>query len=329
MPITLTITFSVVSVIVFPQKLSFISISLYTLVSAIYCFGFGLGSKILADILDTKFDWIEQTNKRVTIGFIANTIFLLIIVLGVDIFIIKILNKGDLSILFSTNRIWKNFIIFTIAATISTIFHAKSFMLHWKRSIIKQKELEKENISSQYSALKNQTDPHFFFNSLNTLASLIEEEPKTAEKFVQELANIYRYILDQKDKEISLISEEITFIKRYLFLQKIRFEDGITFKINITEDIKDKYTINLALQIIFENIFKHNIISEDKPIKIEIRNTKEYLIISNNINSKGKKSLSNKIGIENITSRYKFFTDKKVIIEKDSNYSIHLPLLSK
>lgn len=329
MPTILTIIFSIVSSVVFCPQINLINIFLCTLVSAIYCFGFGLGSKILADILDSKFDWLEQTNLRLIVGFIANTIFLLIVVIGVDIFIIKVLNKGDISLLLSANRIWKNFIIFTVAAAISTIFHAKSFMIHWKNSIIKQKELEKENISSQYSALKSQTDPHFFFNSLNTLSSLIEEKPKTAEKFVQELASIYRYILEQKNQEISLISEEITFIKRYLFLQKIRFENGISFNIELTEDVKNKYTISLALQIIFENIFKHNIISEDKPITIEIKNTEEYLIITNNINPKSNKEISNKIGVNNIISRYQFFTDKKIIIEKEINYSIHLPLLSK
>ena len=328
-PILLTIIFSILSIFVFNTTVTPLTVFYCILISAMYSFGLGLGSGYLAGILDKYYNWIEDTRRRVIIGSIINIVYLLIIIISVDIFIIKLLEHRDLNALLSASRIWKNVLIFFISAAISTFYHAKSFMTYWKASVIRQKELEKENIASQYEALKSQTDPHFFFNSLNSLSSLIEEDKELSQKFIKELANIYRYILEQKDNELSLISDELTFIEKYIFLQKIRIENGVTLNVNVDNNVKNKKTISLALQILFENIFKHNSISEDTPIVINIKSEADYIIVENNINPKRTKTISNKIGLENIKARYSFFTDEDVIIEntKDS-FAVKLPLIT-
>lgn len=325
---SLTIVFSIVSVLLI-SNITPLTVFYCILISAMYCFGFSMGSALLSDILDNKFDWIKETKKRVAIGTISNIIYLSLIIILIDIFIIEIIEKGNLSDLLLPYRIWKNVLMFIIAVGISTFYHAKSFMIEWKSSIMRQKELEKENIASQYEALKSQTDPHFFFNSLNILSSLIDEDPKLSKKFIKELANIYRYILEQRNNEICIINDELNFIEKYIFLQKIRFENGIVLNVNVDTETRKNKTISLALQIIFENIFKHNQISENKPININISVENEYLIIENNINRKRKNVISNKFGIENIKDRYKFFSDKEVIIEHlFDSFIVKLPILS-
>jgi len=326
----LTIAFSLVSVLVFTNKITPLNVFYTTLVSAMYCFGLSFGSGFLADLLDHYLDWTTKTRERIIYGSIANIIYIALVIIAIDIFIIKILENRDISALYQNVRIWKNLFIFIISLGISTFFHAKAFMTELKASLIKQKELEKENIKAQYEALKSQTDPHFFFNSLNSLSSLIDEDKKLSQQFIKELANIYRYILEQKDRETSSIADELNFIDKYVFLQKIRFEDGVSLNINVDNDILEKQTISLALQIVFENIFKHNAISDETPIVINITSENGYLLISNNVNPKRTKVSSNKIGLENIKARYSFFTDKKVIIEHTSEqFTIKLPLLTR
>lgn len=301
---------------------------IFALISAMYWFFMAFGSSLISSLLELKFDWIKHTSKRMIWSTIINSIYIIIAVISIDIFIIKVFENADINLLFSSNHIWKNIFIILFSILITSMYYASFFMKYWRLAIIRQEELEKENMATRYEALKAQTDPHFFFNSLNVLSSLVDEDKEMAQKFIKELANIYRYVLEQKDNEMSTISEEISFIEKYVFLQKIRFENGIFLNINISDDDLNKKTISLALQILFENIFKHNAISEEFPIYINISSRDNYLIVENNINNKRTKPLSNKIGLENIKARYSFFTEEKVIIEHTEDFfRVKLPLL--
>jgi sensor histidine kinase YesM len=203
-----------------------------------------------------------------------------------------------------------------------------SFMIEISK---RQKEqLIQQSLESQlnYQQLKNQLSPHFLFNNINVLTSLIEENPKKAILFSENLSHIYRCFLEQEKQDVVLLKEEIEFAKSYLALLKDRFETGLNFTISLDKKLHQKYIVSTILQQVLENVVKHNEISADKLIIVKIFTARNYLIIENNKNPKLKTDEISKKGIENIKKRIAFFTDEKVIIKNtDLIYRIELPLL--
>ena len=190
-------------------------------------------------------------------------------------------------------------------------------------------KLEKENIKSQYETLKSQINPHFLFNNLNTLASLIEENPRLAVDYVQKTADYYRSILNLKDKEIITIEEELVMIRTFFNLQSNRYGDNLRYSINIPENQLYNFIAPLTLQMLVENAIKHNIISKDKPLTIDIFYHDGYLKVSNNLQKRDLDESSNQIGLKNITARYSFLTSKTVeITENESTFTVSIPILT-
>lgn len=190
--------------------------------------------------------------------------------------------------------------------------------------------LQQESLESQlnYQQLKNQISPHFLFNNINVLTSLIEENPKKAVGFSESLSNIYRYFLEQEKEDIIVLNKEIDFAKDYLKLYQTRFETGLSYAININNVAKNKYVVSTTLQQVLENVIKHNEISKENVVAITIETENDYLVISNNINPKISEVKSGGNGLENIKKRYAYFSDAKVeIIQNEINFTIKLPLL--
>ena len=190
--------------------------------------------------------------------------------------------------------------------------------------------LQQESLESQlnYQQLKNQISPHFLFNNINVLTSLIEENPKKAVGFSESLSNIYRYFLEQEKEDIIILNKEIDFAKDYLELYQTRFETGLSYAININNVAKNKYVVSTTLQQVLENVIKHNEISKENAVAITIETENDYLVISNNINPKISEVKSGGNGLENIKKRYAYFSDAKVeIIQNEINFTIKLPLL--
>ncbi|MFA8435063.1 MAG: sensor histidine kinase [Marinifilaceae bacterium] len=295
-----------------------------------YSFGLGCGCGIISNLWDWKYDWHKQFHKRLFWGIFTTIIYVVVVVLLIDYFIIVKVQKVSVSLFFKEKYLWVHLFYIILSLGIASFFHAKGFMLELKRSVNIQNQLEKENIASQYEALKNQTDPHFFFNSLNVLSSLVDENPKMAQKFIGKLSQIYRYILDQKDRELVNLEEELSFAEKYIFLQKIRFEEGVNYSTNIGFGQMKTLTIPLALQILLENIFKHNVVSDENPVFIKIYTEEDYLVVSNNINKKKIYQASHKLGLENIKARYTHFSEKAVLLENTQNqFVVKLPLIPK
>ena len=193
-----------------------------------------------------------------------------------------------------------------------------------------KEELTKQTIESQlsYQQLKNQLSPHFLFNNINVLTSLIEENPLKAIRFSENLSDIYRFFLEQEKQDVVLVKDEIKFAKSYLKLLKDRFEVGFNFYINIEESINNKYVVSTVLQQVLENVIKHNTINEMNIVNVKITSNENYLIIKNNKKPKLKTVSDSKRGIKNIIKRIEFFTNKKVVIEDaESHFIIKLPIL--
>ena len=172
-----------------------------------------------------------------------------------------------------------------LVALITTFFLALFYFLDRKKNKLERKivieSTKAETATAQFETLKNQLDPHFLFNSLNVLTGLIEENPENAIDFTTSLSKIYRYVLEQKDKEVVSIQEEINFAKTYVNLLKLRFENSINFEIEQTTFSETEFIVPLSLQILLENTIKHNIVSDQKPLKIKIYKQDNYLIIEN------------------------------------------------
>jgi LytS/YehU family sensor histidine kinase len=293
-----------------------------------YCFGLAMGCSVISTLLDWKFNWYSKGKQRLIWGIIITVIYVVTVVLLIDYYLFVKLQNLPVEHFFKGRYLWMHLFYIVLSLGISTFFHAKGSMQELKVALTQKALLENQNIASQYEALKNQVDPHFLFNSLNVLSSLVDENPATAQKFINRLSYIYRYVLDQKDKELVSIEEELDFAEQYIFLQKIRFEEGVNFSSTIEFSRLKDFTIPLAFQILLENIFKHNIISDEQPIFISIESKDDYLLVSNNINKKSTRQASHNLGLENIKARYKYFTDADVIIDETlETFCVKLPLI--
>ena len=217
-----------------------------------------------------------------------------------------------------------------------TVYEGIYFYVKLQKSIQETEQLQRENIHSQLEGLKNQVNPHFLFNSLNTLSHLIPEDGEKAVGFVQKLSKVYRYILEIKDKKIIPLSEELEFLNAYIFLLKERFGENIQIDCHVQPQYLNKKIVPLSLQILFENAIKHNIISTQKPLTVEVfiedKDSKKQpkLIVKNKLQKKNQVSSSTKMGLENIKNRYQFFTDQSVdIIVTNESFIVALPLIQK
>lgn len=190
-------------------------------------------------------------------------------------------------------------------------------------------ELQKTNLQSQFEVLKQQVNPHFLFNSLNVLASLIKADPDLAESFTEKLSKVYRYVLENKEKDMVSLPTELEFINSYIFLLNIRFKGKIFVKINL-DDIKPEMMIlPMALQILIENAIKHNTFSKTEPLLIDISvESDQYLVVANNLRLRESYVQSTGIGLANILNRYRLITDKEPVFEKTySSFVARIPLI--
>lgn len=195
---------------------------------------------------------------------------------------------------------------------------------------VRSERLEKEAVRSQFDALKNQVNPHFLFNSLSILSSLVEVDAGLAGQFINRLSKAYRYILEQRDNEQVSLRTELDFIAAYTFLLIIRFEDKLFVTIEVPEADRDRYAIApLTLQLLVENAVKHNRLSEEEPLRVNIALEDDWLRVSNPLQPRPDRAPSTGFGLENITNRYRLLSDRPVWIgEEDGEFVVKLPLLN-
>ena len=213
---------------------------------------------------------------------------------------------------------------------ISLFFHLVYFYKALQEKKVKEQKIIAGTASAKFDALKNQLDPHFLFNSLNVLASLIDENPDQAQRFTTALSKIYRYVLEQKDKELVSVKEELAFASTYMKLLKMRFENSIYFEIPEELSNEEAKVVPLSLQLLLENTIKHNIVSEDRPLKIRIFEENGNLVVENNFQKKEVLGNRKGVGLQNIVNRYNVVTERKVLIEQTKDiFRVKLPILTK
>ena len=279
-----------------------------------------LGNAYTSNMVSHYFSWMEQPFTRFTVGILVMVVYTVSVLYGV-VFIYE----TAFGIQFQNDMTQVLWISLAITCVISLFMHGRSFLHNWKLAELSAAELQKENIRAQYDSLRSQVNPHFLFNSLNALTNLIHDHPDKAVKFVKQLSEVYRYVLDTQGKEVVPLSEELKFLESYLFLQQIRFGD----KLKVEVQLNDARTVvaPLVLQMLVENAIKHNIVSSEQPLRIRIYEQDRYLVVENPVQ---KKSLlaedSTGIGLENIRKRYRFLSSQPVLIEAgDETFSVRLP----
>ena len=315
------------------QNFSLKAVGYTLLISAMYSFGLGFAQGIINDSLSNKWDWIEHTNTRIWAGIVTTVLYTVPVVLLIDYVNFIVISGHNIDRFFSGRYLWQHVFYIILSFGVSAFIHARGFMIQWKNAV-KQESTKQEIVAktetAKFESLKNQLDPHFLFNSLNVLTSLIGENPQQAERFTTKLSKVYRYVLEQRNKDLVPIEEELKFAKTYMELLGMRFEEAVQFNIPDNISNNELKIVPLSLQLLLENAVKHNVVSTSKPLTINIYEEGSYLMITNNVNPKEAIGKSTKIGLQNIADRYGLITEKGVKIENNNKtFKVSLPLLYK
>jgi ligand-binding sensor domain-containing protein len=229
-----------------------------------------------------------------------------------------------------TQTAWFN--VFVLTALLALGYGIYRYRLYqrekWHRLHSKASMLEKEKAMAMYDALKQHLNPHFLFNSLTSLSGLIQIDPKKAAEFLDQMSQIYRYILRNKETELVHLSDEINFVELYISLLKTRFSAGLDIQIQVPADYNYRKVVPVTLQNLIENAIKHNVIDEEAPLVISISVNDDYLVVSNNLQKKKFVATSNKQGLENLRSFYSYLTTLPVLVsETETAFIVKIPLL--
>jgi len=288
---------------------------------------FMIGLKVMITTLDRKLPWLHDPLKRLITQFLITIAFSLVIIV-IAIFLNGFFSHQEItSGYFFEQAYFMAKIAFSFIFAGSLISNAILFFKNWKESAVQQEKLKREQLALQYETLKSQVNPHFLFNNLNSLTSLINSNPEKAIDFVKKLSEVYRYVLDQKNHEVAALESELKFVESYVYLHKIRFGENLEVQIDI--DPRNFKVIPLSVQLLVENAIKHNEISDKKPLMIRVYSKdNEYLTVENQLQKKSGTEGSG-TGLQNISAQYGFFSDKKVLITFNSEtFRVSIPLLT-
>src|SRR6478609_2355758 len=278
-------------------------------------------------LLRIRFPALSQTIKRVLLLAVIHLslVFLSMVVMfygydAVNLFDYKV-NTSDFG----------QSVLAGIGLTLvaSTLWEGEFIFVKWKESQEEKEQLEQLTLQHEFDTLKSQVNPHFLFNCFNTLSSLISEDPERAEKFLDELSKVYRYLLRNNEDGLSTVKAELKFIQSYFELLKTRHGNAIQMQIEVDKKYEQYLIPSLSLQLVVENAVKHNTISKNQPLVIDIFTTAGHkLVVNNNLQRKAVKAPSNRVGILNIRSKYELLDQPGFqVVEDKKNYTVVLPLL--
>jgi LytS/YehU family sensor histidine kinase len=271
----------------------------------------------------SKFPHYSQTRKRLMI--------LVFMVLGFGVFatvLVKYIGYFLVGTDCTLDKMISGYFIGLIpTALVMVVYEAVYFFHSWKEKVIEAETLARSQLVSQLEALKSQLDPHFLFNSLNTLSSLIDENEE-AQQYLNRLADVYRYVLASKNRDTVTLREEMEFVDAFLYLAQVRFRTGLEVRKTIPDASWDKKVVPLGVQLLVENALKHNAITQHEPLAIDIEIEGDYLWVKNEIRPKVHLESSTKLGLKNILERYKLLTSRPVhIFNNRVRFEVALPLI--
>ncbi len=312
-------------VIAFNNSL-FVEIAYYCLYGVVLTFV----NSAFFDYINHYVVWKKYSKYRLLLGVVGSVSVTMLGTFFIRMFIKTVIENKNMTDFLMNEKFRYYIVSLIITMVISLFFHTIYFYKKAQEKKVKEQKIIAGTASAQFESLKNQIDPHFLFNSLNVLSSLIEENPENAQRFTTSLSKIYRYVLEQKDKELVAVSEELAFAKTYMNLLKMRFENSLFYELPEELPNPEAKVVPLSLQLLLENTVKHNVVSEQKPLYIRIKIVGDYLIVENDLQKKEVLGNRKGVGLQNILSRYAILTHRKVQIEESNKqFSVSLPILTK
>lgn len=270
-------------------------------------------------LLDRFISWRNNFLVRFFVGFLTNTIVTLSLVAFSSIYLIVANPEATLKVS----------ILFIISIFIYEIFYG--WFYSYRYYAITQVEgirSERWQLELQFESLKNQISPHYLFNCLNTISSLLYKDSQMAEEFIRRMSDTFKYVLSNQKQQLVQVRQEIEFVKAYYYLLQVRYEHHLKLEINIPKSILDTPIPPLTLQILVENAVKHNQISKEQPLLVYISaKDNTHIIVTSTKTTSIKPSHSFKIGLENIRNRYEFFSADKIVIKDEDRFTVQLPVL--
>ncbi len=287
----------------------------------------GEGFRLVVRRLNNKYGWEKRFSRRLVMEILAAVLISIWISLGIRWLFVFAIEPAPY-IQFSDELIIVSLGI-VVALGFVLIDMSVYLFREWRHSITELERFRKESAESRFETLRSQVNPHFLFNNLNTLSSLVYENPEKAGLFIREMADVYRYILDTREKDTVALRKELDFIRSYLYLLQIRFENRLIVEWDIPDGIGDRGVVPATLQLLVENVIKHNVITAATPLSVRIcLESGDYLVVSNDLRKKEGVENSSGFGLRSITSRYTYLTEKPVLIHADNQrFTVKIPLI--
>lgn len=284
------------------------------------------GNRYIWLVLDQKFPWGTYGKKRFFIHLLLGYLLLVLVINGsyfaLRYFVVE--SQPNLAQIITTNVL--GLVVFIPSFS---MYFSLQFLNFWRKSQLDMEQYQKESLRSELKNLKNHLDPHFLFNNLNILSSLIDKGPDHSKPFLTRFAQVYRKMLQSSSEDLVPLEEELDFIDAYVYLLKTRFADAILVKTDVAMESRDRMLPPLALQMLVENAVKHNIASAEQPLKIDIVSTPHEISVSNSINLK-EEDLRTKsgTGLKNIKDRIAYFSNQEISISQEENrFIVSVPLI--
>jgi two-component system, LytTR family, sensor kinase len=278
-------------------------------------------------LLNKRLPWIPNTAKRAVVQFATSLLVSSIVIYGMMYgygrFICGDSPEHDLLM---NDAILICILIISIVIIIEV---CAQFFRNWKNSLLEIEKYKTETAQAQLQNLKNQINPHFLFNNMSVLSSLVYQNQDKAVDFINQLSKVYRYVLDNRNNELVTVQEEITFLASYIFLLQIRFDKNISFRIAIEKEHLQKSIPPMCLQVLVENCIKHNEISTEFPLQVSVLSEGNCIAVINNLQLRQSPEPSAKTGLQNIQDRYKYLSNEAVIISSANQlFTVKIPLMA-
>ena len=282
---------------------------------------------MIATVMRNQFPKYSQTFKRITFSVL---IYVAMMWAAISVLFWGYDYIGFLGYEINMVKYFWALIVGSFCNLLATSFNeGAAFFERWREVVDEAEQLKKVNLQSQLEGLKGQVNPHFLFNSLNSLSSLISEDPDKAEKFLDEMSKVYRYLLRTNEDGLTTLDAEMQFIHSYFHMLKTRYTDGLEMETQISDQYLEYLLPPLTLQMLVENAVKHNMILKNSPLKILIMTTNSgKLIVSNNLQRKDRKVSSNKVGLSNIVNKYRLMRQEEIAVRDDGKeFAVVVPLI--
>ena len=285
-------------------------------------------SRLIQSFFNKKLSESQNKIKWLLLFFAAGAVITGVISTGIVFLVSMVLHNHTLQetiVPLKLNLIyaWLANLLFHLLNAI--VFYFKEYKTKW----LEAEELKRITAQAELQLVKSQINPHFLFNNLNVLSTLVLKNNSEANKFIEAFSKVYRYILSTHDKELVDVKTELNYITPYIFLLEKRFSEGLSITINIPEQYENKYIIPASLQMLIENAIKHNVVSRHKPLHIDVHaNGNNSIVVTNNLQPRESVERSTQVGLNNIKKRYLLVSGREVLIDKnDTQFKVILPLL--